>query len=252
MKVCPKCGRDYVDELSFCLEDGTPLPAEHETQRITERKTEEFDQPTVIRSGEAQTVAAYGKNTRHVRGSNRFGYILLGSFLILGMLALLGAALAGYRFYHNTRRALAELDEIDRQSNKTSSSPTPRAATPEPVVKIAPEVPLTQPANNSKTVPKVISGGVLNGKAISLPKPPYPPAARAVRASGNVTVQVTVDERGNVISATAVSGHPLLRAAAANAARGAKFSPTLLSGQPVKVTGVVTYNFVPDDAAKYD
>ncbi|MGQ0543497.1 MAG: energy transducer TonB [Blastocatellia bacterium] len=95
-----------------------------------------------------------------------------------------------------------------------------------------------------KVIPKQISGGVLNGKATSLPKPPYPPAARAVRAGGPVTVQVLIDENGNVVSASAVSGHPLLRAAAASAARGAKFSPTKLSGQPVKVSGVITYNFV--------
>jgi protein TonB len=96
-----------------------------------------------------------------------------------------------------------------------------------------------------KKIPKQISGGVLNGKATSLPKPPYPPAARAVRASGAVSVQVLIDESGNVVSASAVSGHPLLRAAAVQAARGARFSPTQLSGQPVKVSGVITYNFVP-------
>lgn len=96
-----------------------------------------------------------------------------------------------------------------------------------------------------KKVPKQISGGVLNGKATSLPKPPYPPAARAVRASGAVTVQVLIDEGGSVVSASAVSGHPLLRAAAVQAARGARFSPTQLSGQAVKVSGVITYNFVP-------
>lgn len=92
--------------------------------------------------------------------------------------------------------------------------------------------------------PKEISGGVLNGKAASLPKPPYPPAARAVQASGAVTVQVLIDEFGNVVSATAVSGHPLLRAAAVSAAREAKFLPTTLQGRPVKVSGVITYNFV--------
>jgi protein TonB len=96
-----------------------------------------------------------------------------------------------------------------------------------------------------KAPPKTISGGVLNGKATSLPKPPYPPAARAVRASGAVSVQVLIDEEGRVVSASAVSGHPLLRAAAVAAARGARFSPTQLSGQPVKVNGVITYNFVP-------
>ncbi len=96
-----------------------------------------------------------------------------------------------------------------------------------------------------KPVPKQISGGVLNGKATSLPKPPYPPAARAVRASGAVSVQVLINESGSVVSASAVSGHPLLRAAAVQAARGARFSPTMLSGQAVKVSGVITYNFVP-------
>ncbi|MFN0138840.1 MAG: TonB family protein [Pyrinomonadaceae bacterium] len=101
------------------------------------------------------------------------------------------------------------------------------------------------PKATPKPAPKTVSGGVLNGKATSLPKPSYPPAARAVRASGAVSVQVLISESGSVISANAVSGHPLLRAAAEGAARGARFSPTLLSGQPVKVSGVITYNFVP-------
>jgi len=96
-----------------------------------------------------------------------------------------------------------------------------------------------------RTLPKTLSGGVLNGKATSLPKPAYPAAARAVKASGAVSVQVLVGLEGNVLSASAVSGHPLLRAAAVSAARGAKFSPTLLSGQPVKISGVIVYNFVP-------
>jgi periplasmic protein TonB len=104
---------------------------------------------------------------------------------------------------------------------------------------------LPPPKATPKPAPKTVSGGVLNGKATSLPKPAYPPAARAVRASGAVSVQVLISENGSVISASAVSGHPLLRAAAEGAARGARFSPTLLSGQPVKVSGVITYNFVP-------
>lgn len=104
---------------------------------------------------------------------------------------------------------------------------------------------LRGPAGTAKEPPKMISGGVLNGKAISLPKPPYPPAARAVNASGAVSVQVTVDLDGKVIEASAVSGHALLRAAAVAAARQARFAPTLLSGKPVKVSGILTYNFVP-------
>ena len=109
-------------------------------------------------------------------------------------------------------------------------------------VNIEGEPPPPPPAPTPPRAP--ISGGVLNGKAISLPKPNYPPIARQAHASGTVVVQVTIDENGSVISAHAVSGHPLLQAVAVAAARGARFSPTKLSGQPVKVTGVITYNFV--------
>jgi protein TonB len=109
-------------------------------------------------------------------------------------------------------------------------------------VAIADEPP---PPEAKPTPPRApISGGVLNGKAISLPKPAYPPIARAAHASGTVVVQVLIDENGSVISAHAVSGHPLLQAVAVGAARQARFSPTKLSGQPVKVTGVIQYNFV--------
>ncbi|MEP6900233.1 MAG: TonB family protein [Actinomycetota bacterium] len=109
--------------------------------------------------------------------------------------------------------------------------------------KVKEKTPTPKPVE--KVIPKTISGGVVNGKATNLVKPPYPAAARAVRAAGAVNVQVTIDESGNVISASAISGHPLLRAAAVQAARSSKFSPTMLSGQAVKVTGVIVYNFVP-------
>jgi periplasmic protein TonB len=98
------------------------------------------------------------------------------------------------------------------------------------------------PPPPKRTAP--ISGGVLNGKAVSKPAPPYPAIAKAARAQGTVTVQILVDEDGRVISAKAVGGHPLLQQAAVQAARQARFTPTLLSGQPVKVSGVITYNFV--------
>ncbi len=112
-----------------------------------------------------------------------------------------------------------------------------------PKVQIADEPP--PPEAPKPTPPRApISGGVLNGKAISLPKPAYPPIARAAHAAGTVVVQVTIDENGSVIAAHAVSGHPLLQSAAVGAARQARFSPTKLSGQPVKVTGVIQYNFV--------
>lgn len=87
--------------------------------------------------------------------------------------------------------------------------------------------------------------GVVNGKAIKLVKPDYPRAAAAIRASGIVPVQVTIGEDGNVISASAVGGHPLLKAAAEAAARESKFTPTYIAGQAVKVSGVINYNFAP-------
>jgi TonB family protein len=89
----------------------------------------------------------------------------------------------------------------------------------------------------------ILPGAVLNGTASTLPKPAFPPAARAVRATGAVGVQVLIIEDGSVHSAEAVSGHPLLRSAAEVAACSAKFTPTLLSGQPVKVSGIISYNF---------
>ncbi len=103
------------------------------------------------------------------------------------------------------------------------------------------------PADPNPTGPaamrKPISGGVLNGKALFLPQPNYPTEARSANATGAVTVQVIVDEFGNVINAEVASGHPLLRQVALSAALQAKFSPTTLMGEPVRVAGVLIYNF---------
>lgn len=98
---------------------------------------------------------------------------------------------------------------------------------------------------NSKPMPepKIVRGGVVNGRAISLPKPSYPAAARSERVSGVVTVEVLIDESGKVIEAGAISGHPVLQKASRKAACAARFSPTLIENQPVKVSGVITYNF---------
>src|SRR6266566_2534876 len=105
------------------------------------------------------------------------------------------------------------------------------------------EAPYMQPYMQSEQ-PRTIEGGKLNGKALSLPEAVYPDVARAARAQGDVDVRIVIDEGGNVVSAEAVSGHPLLRAAAENVARAAKFNPTRLSGEPVKVSGLLTYNFM--------
>lgn len=98
-------------------------------------------------------------------------------------------------------------------------------------------VPTPQPVKVMRT------STLLNSKAVSLPKPRFPEIARIAKASGAVNVQVLLDETGKVISAQAVSGHPLLRAVAVQAAYQAKFTPTILGNRPVKVSGVITYNF---------
>lgn len=108
-----------------------------------------------------------------------------------------------------------------------------------------PPPPAPKPTPEPTPVPKKInvSGGVLQGSAIKKPAPAYPPIAKAARAAGAVQVQVTISEDGRVIDAQVVSGHPLLRDAAVQAARQWVFKPTELSGVPVKVQGVLTFNF---------
>jgi TonB family protein len=90
-----------------------------------------------------------------------------------------------------------------------------------------------------------VSGGILNGRALNKIKPAYPTAAREAGASGTVEVRVLFDETGKVIWAKAVSGHPQLRQAAEDATWQTKFSPTILSGQAVRTSGIMVYSFVP-------
>ncbi len=99
---------------------------------------------------------------------------------------------------------------------------------------------------DSNPPPKArVSGGVLNGRAINSVKPVYPKAAREAGASGKVEVRIVFDEKGDVIWAKAMSGHPELRQAAEDAAWKTKFSPTVLSGEPVKTSGIMLYRFIP-------
>jgi TonB family protein len=95
-----------------------------------------------------------------------------------------------------------------------------------------------------KPMLKPVSKGVLNGNAVYLPSPTYPDLARNMRTTGLVTVEIVIDENGKVVSAKAVSGPPALKDAAVQAAYRARFSPTKLSDQPVKVAGTINYNFV--------
>ena len=102
------------------------------------------------------------------------------------------------------------------------------------------EAPPERPAAH---ILKPVSGGVLNGAARNLPRPAYPELAKRSHTTGLVVVEVVIDETGHVISARAASGPATLQQAAVQAARQAQFSPTKLSGQAVKVSGTINYNF---------
>lgn len=91
----------------------------------------------------------------------------------------------------------------------------------------------------------VLKSGIVNGKAISLPRPAYPMAARAERAGGSFPVKVLIDESGNVVSARPIcGGHPVLQQASQEAALKARFKPTELDGKPIKVSGIIVYHYV--------
>jgi protein TonB len=131
-------------------------------------------------------------------------------------------------------------------------TPVPNAAVPTssagsdsggPLVKAdAAEAPAAAPPVRTGPL-KPVSGGILNGKAVSLPAPTYPEMAKRARAAGVVEVEVLIDITGKVVSAKATKGPALLMQAAEQAAKLARFTPTLLSGQPVRITGTINYNF---------
>jgi TonB family protein len=131
-------------------------------------------------------------------------------------------------------------DTLKSEGTRQELDARASSSTAAPVVKLDSEPPPRQPA---RSILKPVSGGVLNGNALSLPPPVYPDSARRLRVDGMVSVEVVIDETGKVISARAIDGPMALRAVAVQAALRARFSPTKLSGQPVKVTGSINYKF---------
>jgi TonB family protein len=91
---------------------------------------------------------------------------------------------------------------------------------------------------------RIVEGGVLNGKVVSKPAPSYPAEARNARAEGKVDVHILVGEAGDVLAACGEGNHRSLEAASERAAYAARFTPTTVGGKPVKVRGVITYNYV--------
>lgn len=122
-----------------------------------------------------------------------------------------------------------------------SETPCANCTGTQPAVNPETITPVVEPV---KTTPKTVISNMIASQAVSLPKPDYPIIAKQARVQGPVNVQILVDENGKVISAHAVKGNGMLLRAAEDAARRARFTPTLLNSQPVKVQGVITYNFM--------
>ena len=132
----------------------------------------------------------------------------------------------------NNGKGLGDTETSSKTDEEDAKMPEVVKPTPAPTAAKTPD-------NRPRTL------GVVNGKATYLAKPPYPAAAKAMGVNGTVNVQVLIDEKGNVVSAAVTSGHPLLRAVSETAARQSKFTPTYLSNQPVRVTGIIVYQFKP-------
>ena len=161
---------------------------------------------------------------------------------------------------NNASTSAANVPVANVKSATNVSAPPTSSAAPAASSTLALVAPNAVPSNPNNSAPVVktnddvpppvvkaslrpVSGGVLNGKAVEMPKPVYPEFARRAKLVGVVTVEVVVDASGKVIGARAVSGPEMLRDAAERAARQAKFTPAMLSGQPVRVAGIINYNF---------
>src|SRR5215813_15094547 len=132
---------------------------------------------------------------------------------------------------------IREVGEAPEQpQEKEQSKPQAQSNNPTPTT---PAQPVTTDTEESRP----IEGGILNSKALSMPSPKYPAEAKRGGASGQVQVKVLIDETGKVISAEAVFGPDELRAAAVEAAKQARFAPTRVNGTPVKVSGILFYDF---------
>jgi TonB family protein len=167
---------------------------------------------------------------------------MLGLAIALSTFGLGVAAVTAWIAYHTPTI-------IDRGEAVTSAS----AARSEDVIEVIEvpviphtmdEVPDNRPCASIHENTEPIRGGALNSKAISKQAPIYPAQAVAEQVSGTVVVLVRVNACGDVFSAKAISGHPLLRQAAEQAAYWWHFTPRQLSGQPTSVTGTITFNFL--------
>jgi TonB family protein len=89
----------------------------------------------------------------------------------------------------------------------------------------------------------VYLGTLTSSNAVRMMMPTYSPIAQRSNVEGKVSVDVELNEEGEVVSAKATSGHQMLRGSAEDAAKRSTFKPGLYNGRPIKAKAVIVYNF---------
>ena len=153
------------------------------------------------------------------------------------------------------KEAAKKTDEVLKEVAKTdsngSSEPVKNTNTETQPSEIKPKSIDTKPeaqpvATNDSDIPKtntpLIVGSLLEYVTQKV-NPVYPQAARTIRMSGVVKVDVMVDEEGKVSEVQKTSGPQMLQRAASDAIKKWKFKPFMRDGQPIKATGFVSFNF---------
>lgn len=151
-----------------------------------------------------------------------------------------------YERLGNLERAIADYQKaVDLDSTNDAANAGLKKLQVEQQVKTAAQPPPVKPpvVEPVKVPEKMNLGSLTSANAVKMVTPIYAPIAQKTNIEGRVTVEVEIDEMGNVQSAKAVSGHQLLRGSAEDAAKKSKFKPAMFGSQPIKAIGSITYNF---------
>jgi periplasmic protein TonB len=105
------------------------------------------------------------------------------------------------------------------------------------------DLPPPPPPRAEPDEPRRVGGIITKPTKIHDVMPVYPAIAQSSRVSGLVIIEATIGPRGDVLDAAVLRGHPLLDAAALNAVRQWRFTPTLLNGKAIAVVMTVTVDF---------
>lgn len=127
-------------------------------------------------------------------------------------------------------------------ANTQNAQPAP-VPSPSPVATETKSPAVVEVAAGLKADNTIDMGASLREFATLQPPPLYPALAKSTRTAGVVTVEVTIDEKGQVAKVEKTSGPQMLRGAAQDAIRKWKFKPFVRDGQAVKATGFVNFDF---------